>query len=285
MPKTIYEYRGVQDAVYAKVLKDDSTGLIFDTVKEFAGVSEISRTTESSSEAHYYDNIPAVIIDSTGADSVTINASAIPLDILADITGQFYDSENGLFVEQDRNPGYFAFGYRTQKTDGTEVYVWRLKGTFSIPASTHQTKNDGTDANGQELTFTGISTTYKFGATGKGAKAVNIDTGVNVSMSASTFFGTVQTPDTVIIQPTVTGIGVSPSTLNLEVGDNADLTATLYPEGATGEITWEVTTGDDYASVTSAGKVTALAAGNAVITATCGTYTDTCAVTVTEPTP
>ena len=102
MPKTIFEYRGVQDAVYAKVLKDDSTGLVFDEVKEFAGVSEIARTTESSSEAHYYDNIPAVIIDSTGADTVTINASAIPLSILADITGQFYDPENrNVFVAQN----------------------------------------------------------------------------------------------------------------------------------------------------------------------------------------
>lgn len=281
MPKTIYEYRGVQDAVYAHITKDDSTGLTFGEVKDFAGVSEIARSTESSSEAHYYDNIPAVIIDSTGADSVTINASAIPLSILADITGQYYDTENGLFVEQERNPGYFAFGYRTQKTDGTEVFVWRLKGTFSIPDSTHQTKNDGTDANGQELTFTGISTTYKFQSTGKGAKAVNVDTSVS-TMTPAQFFNQVQTPDTIIEVPTVTGIGVSPSTLALDVNDSADLTATLYPAGAQGEITWEVTSGGSYASVNNNGRVTGLAAGEAVVTATCGTYSDSCTVTVSE---
>ena len=59
------------------------------------------------------------------------------------------------------------------------------------------TKDDGTDANGQELTFTGISTTHKFTATSKPAKAVNVDTSVNQTMTETTFFGTVQTPDTV----------------------------------------------------------------------------------------
>lgn len=192
----IYEYRGVDMPVYAKVTKDDSTGITFGEVKNFPGVSEISRETESSSEAHYYNNIPAVVIDSTGADTVNINSSAIPLNILADITGQYYDETTGMFVEQERTPGYYAFGYRTQKTDGTDVLVWRLKGTFSIPNSTHNTKDTSTDANGQTLTYTGISTVNKFTKTGKPAKAVNVDTSVN-PVDADTFLGTVQTPDTV----------------------------------------------------------------------------------------
>lgn len=53
-------------------------------------------------------------------------------------------------------------GYRTKTTDGTEILVWRLKGTFKIPDSDHATEDDGTDANGQEITYTGISTTHKF---------------------------------------------------------------------------------------------------------------------------
>lgn len=52
----------------------------------------------------------------------------------------------------------------------------RLKGTFNIPDSDHATEDDGTDANGQEITYTGISTTHKFTKTGKSAKAVNVDT-------------------------------------------------------------------------------------------------------------
>lgn len=196
MAKKYFEYRGVSHAVYAEVTADDSTGYTTGTVKDFTGVSEIGRTTESSTEAHYYDNIPAIIISSTGADEVSINASGIPFDVLAEITGQHYDSAKGMFVEQERDQKYFAFGYVTQKTDGTEVLVWRLKGSFSIPDTTSATQDDGTDANGQELTYTGISTTHKFTATGKPAKAINVDTSVNETVTETAFFAEVFTPDT-----------------------------------------------------------------------------------------
>jgi hypothetical protein len=90
-----------------------------------------------------------------------------------------------------------GFGYKTEKTDGTTVYVWRLKGKFSIPDTTAATKDEGTDANGQEIIYTGINTTKKFTKTGKGAKAVNVDTSVNAAMTDATWFAEVQTPDTV----------------------------------------------------------------------------------------
>lgn len=195
--KTYFEYRGVSNAVYAEVTKDDATGITFGAVKNFTGVSEIGKNTDSANEPHYYDNIPAIIVSSTGSDEISINSSGIPFDVLAEITGQYYDDETGMFVEQERTPKYFAFGYITQKTDGTEVLVWRLKGSFSIPGVTSQTQNDGTDANGQELTYTGISTTYKFTETGVPAKAVNIDTSVNTAMTPAAFFANVVTPDTV----------------------------------------------------------------------------------------
>ena len=197
MPKKYFEYRGVSNAVYALITADTSEAFTTGAVKDFTGVSEIGRTTESSNEAHYYDNIPAIVIDSVGADEVTVSASGIPLDVLAELTGQFYDQATGMLVEQEGKAPYVAFGYKTEKTDGTTVYVWRLKGKFSIPATTSSTKNEGTDANGQEIVFTGINTTHKFTKTGKGAKAVNVDTDVNASMTDATWFAEVQTPDTV----------------------------------------------------------------------------------------
>ena len=196
MPK-FDEWRGVRGLVAAEVLKDDADAFECDTPVEVAGVAELSRTTESTSEAHYYDNVPAVTIDSTGADEVTITASAIPFEVLAKITGQTYDASKGMFVEGERQAKYFAIGYITEKTDGTEVFVWRLKGKFNVPDSTHATKDDGAEANGQELVFTGINTSHKFTATGKSAKAVNVDTSVNTTVAEETFFATVQTPDTV----------------------------------------------------------------------------------------
>ena len=70
MSVTIVEYRGVRGLVYAKVTKDeDGEGnLTFGAVKELAGIATVSKSSESQSEAHYYDNIPAVIVNGNGAD-------------------------------------------------------------------------------------------------------------------------------------------------------------------------------------------------------------------------
>ena len=199
----ITEYRGVEDLVAAEVLTDNNneeegytTGEVFD----IAGVAEISKSTSSSNESHYYNNMPAVVVSSTGADEVTLSVSAIPLDILAKITGQKYDELTGALIEGERETKYFAIGYKTKKTNGDYVYVWRLKGTFNIPESTHATENDGTDANGQELTYTGINTTHKFtkvtdkNGNKKGAKAINVDVAKGLA-DVSTFFDEVVTPD------------------------------------------------------------------------------------------
>lgn len=193
----VAEYRGVSDLVYAEVTKDDNEstgGYVTGTVKPLAPVAEISKTTESSSEAHYYDNKPLIVIDSTGADELTLTVAAIPLDVLADITGQVYDQTLGALIEGDRTPKYFAIGYKTKKTNGDEVYVWRYKGTFAIPDETSATENDGTDANGQELTFTGVTTTHKFTKNNAGAKALVVDTGAGTA-DVSDFFKNVVTPD------------------------------------------------------------------------------------------
>lgn len=197
MPK-IQEYRGIRGLVAAEVITDTAEAFECGTPFAIAGVAELSRTTESSSESHYYDNVPAVVIDSVGADEVSVTASAIPFDVLAKITGYAYNEEKGMLVEGERDSKYYALGYITETTDGTEIFVWRLKGKFNIPDSTHATKDDGAEATGQEITYTGVNTNHKFTAIdNKTAKAVNVDTSVNTAVNEATFFETVQTPDTV----------------------------------------------------------------------------------------
>lgn len=202
MSKKIIEYRGARGLVAAEILKDDGTTWQTGDVFDVCGVAEISKTTESASDTHYYDNQAAIIITSTGADTITISGSAIPYDVLAKITGQTYDSSKGLFIERERDVKYFALGYITEDTDGNERFIWRQKGSFSIPAETSATKNAGTDANGQELVYTGINTLKTYTVEGKTRtiKAVNVNTGVN-PITESTFFGSVQTPDTITPTP------------------------------------------------------------------------------------
>lgn len=232
----IVEYRGVEALVAAEVLTDNNDlneGYTTGEVFAIAGVAEIQRTTETSDEAHYYDNMPAIVVSSTGKDELTISASAIPLDVLAKITGQVYDPATAAMIEGPRKNKYFAVGYKTKKTNGDEVYVWRYKGMFSIPDTDNITENDGTDANGQELKYTGISTTHKFAKNeNKGAKALNVDCGKDLA-DVSTFFDSVTTPDDLQPkQPVVTTY-----TLHITQADETIITVmrgdTALEDGAT----------------------------------------------------
>ena len=194
--KKIYEYRGVEGLVAARVLQDDKEAYKTDEVFDIAGVAEIGKTTDNSTEAHYYDNMPAIVISSTGSDTITCTISALALDVLAELTGQTYDETIGAFIESKREQRYFALGYKTKTTDGREIYVWRYKGSFAIPDSTHSTENAGTDANGQTLTYTGISTTHKFtqGDSEVELRSLNVDTSLKL-VDTSSFFDEVTTPD------------------------------------------------------------------------------------------
>jgi len=191
--KVITEYRGIRDLVAAELTTDTADTLAYGTPFPIAGIAELSKTTENSSETHYYDNIAAIVIDSVGADEVTCSMSAIPLDVLAKLTGQTYDESSQTFVEGEATRPYFAIGYVTEDTSGNEIFVWRHKVKCSIPDSTHATKNDGTDASGQELVFTGINTTHKFTKTGKTAKAINHKK--NTLITEAKFFEEVQDID------------------------------------------------------------------------------------------
>ena len=194
MAQEIKEFRGVENLVVAEVTKDASDEITFGAVEKLAGVAELSKESESSSETHYYDNSPLIVINSQGSDTVTIQASVLSLAMVAKITGRKYDATKGMLIEGNRDSKYFAIGYKTKATDGTYRFVWRLKGTFAIPNESHQTENDGTDANGQELVYTGIKTAHKFTENNNdGAYAIVVD---GAKTTDADFFAAVKDPDT-----------------------------------------------------------------------------------------
>ena len=208
------EFRGTDDLYFAEVLIDDNGtntagtgqtpnhGYVTGTVAKLAPVAEISKTVETASDTKYYDNVAALTINAEGADTITLSIPALDLATLAAITGKQLDSTTGALFDGEATPKYFALGYRLGLTDGTYRYVWRYKGTFAIPDEASQTKNAGTDSQGQTLTYTGISTIHKFtkavDAQGNTMpqKALVVDERDGLA-DLSDFFSTVTTCDTI----------------------------------------------------------------------------------------
>jgi phi13 family phage major tail protein len=199
---SVKEFRGCKNLVYAEIIKDDADSFETGEVKILAPVAEISKTVETSSEAHYYDNRAAVIINSEGSDTVNYTIAVPEDEVLADITGRTYDAEKKMFIESERTQKYFAVGYILgEKGDGEdERFVWRYKGTFNIPDETAATEDNGTGANNMSLSYTGIYTDHVF-ANGKGTgkpgkiKASFIRESAGIA-TADQWFAEVSTPDT-----------------------------------------------------------------------------------------
>ena len=208
----VFEFRGVDSLYVAEVTKDENTtdGYTCETPVYLAPVAEVGKTTDSSNEAHYYDNKAMIVVNSESADKITITMAPPTLEKLAKIIGKSFDATTGMFVDGERQNKYFALIYRTKGTDGHYRYVSRLKGTFSIPEESNATENDGTDTTNTSIEYTGIYTTHEF-TKGKytgtewvkgSAKGIVVDDRYDKA-DLSTFFSKVQTPDTITAKETV----------------------------------------------------------------------------------
>lgn len=291
----IFEFRGVDKFHFAEIIKDDSTGYETGTPIHIP-VQEIGKSTDSSSEAHYYDNKAMIVVNSESADTITLTIAPPALDILTKLIGKSFDATTGMMVDSPRQNKYYAISYRTKGTDGGYRYVTRLKGQFSIPEETNHTEDDSTDTNNTQITFTGIYTEHEFqkgiydGTKWEpaGVKGIVVDARYGLA-DVSNFFDAIQTPDSVQIASSipVTGVTVSPTTGSITVGGAAlELTATVAPEDATNKsVTWS-SSDDTVATVSATGEVTAVGAGSATITVTTvdGSFTASCTVTVSAAT-
>ena len=286
----IFEFRGVDKFHFAEIIKDDDTGYVTATPIHIP-VQEIGKSTDSSSEAHYYDNKAMIVVNSESADTITLIIAPPALEILSKLQGKSFDETTGMMIDCPKQNKYYAITYRTKGTDGGYRYVTRLKGQFNIPDETNHTEDDSTDTNNTQITFTGIYTEYEFdkgiykdGQWEKsGAKGIIVDERYGLA-DVSNFFNSIQTPDSVMVKGSVavTGVTISDATATITTGSTKTLTATVAPENATNKSVRWTSSDDAIASVDDEGVVTAIAAGSATITVTTvdGNFTATCAVTV-----
>jgi phi13 family phage major tail protein len=195
MSDQVFKFRGCDNCYVAEVIKDDKDGITYGEMTKLFPLGEVGKSTSSDSAVDYADNLPLLIVNSEGNDEIVLTGFGISLKNLALITGKTFDEAKGALIEGARSVKYFALIYREKLTNGKYRYHSRLKGTFNIPNEGSATENDGTDSQGQEVTFTGIFTTHAF-TNGGAAKAVVVDTqyeGANVEG----WFEAPTTPDTV----------------------------------------------------------------------------------------
>lgn len=276
------EFRGCENLVVARVLKDDATGYQTGAVVSLAEVARIAKTTAQNRETHFYDNSPLIQVKAVGADTITLVVPALALATLATVTGAQIDTATGAYMSGEEDTDYeYALGYKLNLTDGTARYVWRLKGTFNVPDEESETKSDSITTHNQTVTYTGVQTVYKFANGGRKRDVVvdERDNKVNVQF----FFDSVMTPDSIgnIGKKDVTALSITPTTKEMAVGDTFRFTLNITPTGYAPA--W-VSSNPTVASIDASGDIVALREGVTVITATAGTLAAAATLTVVAAT-
>ena len=222
-----------------------------------------------------------------GGDTVTITVPVLSLAKLGLLTGQTVDPTTGALITGELEEAYLALIYRIQLTDNSWRYVVKYKAQLSQPPEeVSQTRSDGVNTNNQQLVFTCNKTIYEF-ENGGHVDGIEVDERDNLC-DFDSFFTTVYTPDTIdtIAKAEVTALSVTPSQLTAQVVGTSDtVSVSVTPSGT--PVRW-ASSNPSVASVepysATAARVTMNSLGSAVITATSGSRSDSCDVSVTtEP--
>ena len=285
--KPVIEFRGCDMLVMAEVLSDTAAGITFGTVENLAPIGQYGRTSSSSTATKFYDNIPAMVVNSEGEDTITLLTPVLPIERLAKITGKTYDEATGAMLDGDRQEKYFALGVRLLLTDGTYRYIWRYKGSFAVPDDNANTKNDTTDTQNMTLTYTGIKTAYQFTKEGrsKGIIVDERDGKCSPAKLASDWFSAVVTSDSIGDFAIIQSLTL-PVTDTVAVGADKLLNALVIPSYAPVTVSWTTSSAATASIAVDAENdrkctVTGVSTGIARITATAGTLSATCIVEVT----
>ncbi|QHV43931.1 phage tail protein [Bacillus cereus] len=133
---------GVDSLVYAKLLKDDATGVDYSAVKEMEGAVKIKTSKKVASEIMWSDNKKSEIAESDGEVEVEIELRSISLSTKADIEGYPEVKDGVLDERREGEKPYLAIGWRFLKANGKYRYVWLLKGKLSQEEEEGETKKD-----------------------------------------------------------------------------------------------------------------------------------------------
>ena len=247
--------------------------------------------------------ITSVVINSENitmnrGENQTITATVNPNDTTEDKTITWSSNKESV-ATVDANGKIIAVGAGTatitatagDKTDTIEVTVKVPITTFTVNKDTlslvkFKTETLVTTINPSDTTE---STDIEWTSNKTTVATVDANGKVTaVGEGTATITGTLENGMSVICTVTVTiipveSITVSDKTLDMKRKENKTLTVTYLPTDATEvtDVTW-TSSDETVATVDANGKVTAVGAGTATITAKMGTLSDTTTVTVTE---
>jgi len=153
---------GIDQLYIAKITQDDAAAFVTDTPVWLAPAADLKQTPVTNAETQYADNQAYDTMSAVGETDLVATITNLPAERYAEITGQTFDATTGRVYEREGSPSYYAFGFRTLKSNGKYRYYWYLKVKFSVPAEDAATKTDTPEFKSRELNVKAIKPTHKW---------------------------------------------------------------------------------------------------------------------------
>ncbi|HEC2186836.1 TPA: Ig-like domain-containing protein [Staphylococcus delphini] len=286
---------GVTNFYWAPIKTDDGSNWEVKGGHRTRFLKEINVDRPQETEEEYGDNIVAATAVSNGKLSVKTTFVSIPAEQKAFLAGA-KKGEGGFKYGVNDIPPDVAVVFERTNHDGSSEWVGLFKGKFTRPSLDGQSKKDKVEFQNDEVEgsfvdrlfdesshVTGFDKkgehkgrdyvfTETFGKTfDEFIKDLNQDLemdSVEKAMPGKQF------------EESVRSVAFSKESTTIQTGHNEQLVVTTVPDGK--PVTYEVTEGDEYVSVSDGGLVTANSQGHAVVTVTSGDQSDTINIEVQD---
>lgn len=143
---------GLKDIHVAKLTEEADGTVTYDTPRKIAGAIEATITPNTSRATLYADDQAAENAQSLGVTEVSFGVGYLDLDDYAFLLGKEVNADGAIIESADDKPPYVAFGFRSERSDGSYEYTWLLKGDFAVPEESYTTKNDSIEFQTQTIT-------------------------------------------------------------------------------------------------------------------------------------
>ncbi len=129
------------DNIHYAMLTTDEVGVpvVYGEIKKLPGGIDVTITPNAQSTPQYADNGKVANFVSAGDVNITVEMTALPTETQADWLGHMIDERGGIVENKDDTPDYFAFGFRTETSEGKQKLVWLYKVKAAPPEEKYHT--------------------------------------------------------------------------------------------------------------------------------------------------
>lgn len=189
---------GLKNFVIAPLLTDDAQEATYGAVVPVTGAIDVSVTPNNADpNIQYADDVEFDVLYPDPEITASVELTALPLDVQAEIGGHELDSNGVLVKAAGDTPPYYALGFKAERRDGADRYVWLLKGRAKPITEQFHTKEGATITRQTgKVEFAFIKRTYD------GQYQYSADVGQNgfTTGMAATFLATVYTKNATPIE-------------------------------------------------------------------------------------